>query len=84
VTSNPHTHHAANRAADLALIAAVNDPLCPVTGTARTLLAQQIGDKPADRLISEARAVLWRDPANPAENAMTAEDDALHVIEQGS
>ncbi|MEV0236786.1 hypothetical protein [Nonomuraea sp. NPDC050786] len=59
MTSNPHDERAANRAADLALIAATDhDPMCPVVGTARTLLIQQIGPGAAERHIAAARAVL--------------------------
>jgi hypothetical protein len=63
VTSNPHTDHAANRAADLALIAATTSPTCrhatcTMAGTARDLLIQEQGEEMADRLIAEARAVL--------------------------
>ncbi|MEV4079185.1 hypothetical protein AB0J43_02680 [Nonomuraea fuscirosea] len=62
--TSPHTQHAANRAADLALIAASTPPTCrhatcSIANGARTLLIQQVGDeKTAEQLIAEARAAL--------------------------
>jgi hypothetical protein len=61
--TNPHTEHAANRAADLAFIAAMTRSTCrhatcrlPVA--ARALLIQEVGEEMAERHIAAARAVL--------------------------
>lgn len=88
MTSNPNPNtsdadRTTNRIADLTLVAAHHHPGCPTPAAARDLLTDHVGPEAAEHLIAEARAV-WRDPANPAEDAMTAEDETLFRAEQGS
>ncbi|TYB71169.1 hypothetical protein FXF51_01665 [Nonomuraea sp. PA05] len=56
MTTSPHADHAANRAADLALMA--SHPDCSYADAARDLLITQVGPKSARQLIAAARAVL--------------------------
>ncbi|MEW1845915.1 hypothetical protein AB0392_48875 [Nonomuraea angiospora] len=83
--THPTTSRAEQRIAALAAITAEHGPGCHIHDDARDLLILQCGGDvaAAARVIATARAELWRDPTNPAENAMTADDDALYRDEQG-
>lgn len=86
MTNPTATSRADQRIATLAAIAAEHAPGCHIHNHARDLIADHLdGDKAlADRIITETRGVLWRDPDNPAEQHLTAEDEALYRAEQGA
>ncbi|TDC87581.1 hypothetical protein E1292_46525 [Nonomuraea deserti] len=55
--------------------------MLPHATAALDMLIDQAGTQAAARYVNAARAV-WRDSANPAEHAMTAEDDAIYRDER--